>query len=174
MKKIITLLLLSLIFPSFAHAEYEKGLVAFDKKDYKTAAEEWSQNKNPVSMNSKYKLGLLYFSGKGVRKDDAKAYSLLLEAAETGHSKSQYVLWQIGKGKAKTEDDMHQAFAWLEKSALQGFAKAQYSLGLANGVGKLIPKDNAKALFWLDKAVKNGVGEAENDLRIIQKRLDSQ
>lgn len=172
MKIIILSLLILIGIHSFANADYQKGKAALSKKDYETAAIEWSNKDSDESPNSIYQLGLLYFKGRGVPEDKDKAYEFFMEAAVMGLSSAQNTLWNINKGKAQTKEEKAQAVEWLIKAAQQGNPKAQYSLGRAYaGVGEFLRKDNIKAYIWLERAVMNGNGQAEKDLRVIKRRL---
>lgn len=44
------------------------------------------------NVNAQYYIGKLYYKGKGIEKDDKKAFEYLKKAAEQGHVDAQYYL----------------------------------------------------------------------------------
>ena len=72
----------------------------------------------------------MYFVGKGVPNDYAKAVYLLRKAAEQGHAGAQYNLGMIyAKGEGVPEDYVR-AYAWTSVAAAQGIENAQKNKGV--------------------------------------------
>ena len=67
-------------------------------------------------------LGLHYYNGEDVTKDDAEAVNWWRKAAEQGYANAQYSLgWCYCNGVGVTKDDA-EAVSWLRKAAEQGYA----------------------------------------------------
>lgn len=87
---------------------------------------EWLQKTaeqgNAGAQNS---LGMMYYDGEVVAKDDAKAVEWFRKAAEQGNAEAQYNLggaYLYGTGVVKDEA---KAIDWFRKAAEQGLSKAQ-------------------------------------------------
>ena len=67
-----------------------------------------------------YYLAIMYDEGKGVQKDQKKAFDLYMKAANLGHSTSQYnvgVSYLKGEG---VQPDKREAKEWFEKACNNG------------------------------------------------------
>ena len=109
-------------------------------------------------------LGVMYTTGSGVAKDEAKAVEWFRKAAEQGIATAQVNLgWMYRNGTGVAKDEA-KAFEWYRKAAEQGYATAQNNLGsmYRNGMG--VAKDEAKAVEWYRKAVEQGLAEAQSNL----------
>ena len=98
--------------------------------------------------DAQYKLGEMYYVGKDVQKDDAKAEKWYRNAAEQGDANAQYnlgLMYNSGEGVPR---DNAEALKWYSKAAEQGDANAQYNLGLMYNSGEGIPRDDAEAVKW--------------------------
>jgi len=72
----------------------------------------------------------MYAKGRGVEKDETKAFMLWAQAAEQGHASAQYnlgAMYATGRGVDK---DLSRAVHLYHQAATQGVVQAQYSLGL--------------------------------------------
>jgi TPR repeat protein len=101
-------------------------------------------------------VGVMYFTGTRVPKDEAEAVRWYRKAAEQGYAEAQNdlgVAYQDGRGVPK---DYAEAVHWYRKAAEQGFAEAQFALGSAFGSGEGVPKDEAEAVRWYRKAAEQG------------------
>ncbi len=101
-------------------------------------------------------VGVMYFTGTRVPKDEAEAVRWYRKAAEQGYAEAQNdlgVAYQDGRGVPK---DYAEAAGWYREAAEQGFAEAQFALGLAFGSGEGVPKDEAEAVRWYRKAAEQG------------------
>lgn len=97
---------------------------------------------------AQYKLGLMYWCGTGVPKDETAAIAWVRKAAEQGNSKAQDCLgfWYFdGRGLPQ---DFIEAYKWFKMAAGQGEVASQYYLGKMyhNGLG--VGKDEAEAFKW--------------------------
>lgn len=88
-----------------------------------------------------YRLGQLYYYGRGVKKDLKLALSLLLPLAELGHADAQLYVGHI----YTCQSEENAAFRWYRRSADGGCADAFTPLGSAYFWGHGTPKDYDKA-----------------------------
>ncbi|MDR1658025.1 MAG: sel1 repeat family protein [Deltaproteobacteria bacterium] len=95
-------------------------------------------------------------------KDDARALSWFLKAAESGFSPSQFavgVFFELGLG---TEKDIMEAARWYEKLAQNGVVEAQIRLSLLCLLNPEVPDRQAKAVKWAAVAANSGSSEGQN------------
>lgn len=88
---------------------------------------------NAGYVDAQWVLGMLYATGRGVRKDVIEAAAWIRKAAEQGRADAQWRLsymYQKGEGVPK---DPAQARAWLEKAARQGYPDAPFDASLSAG-----------------------------------------
>jgi len=116
----------------------------------------WRQQAQQGSPIAQYFLGGCYYTGSGVKKDDAEAVIWDRKAAEQGYANAQYnlgVMYENGRG---VKQDDAEAVAWFRKAAEQGYASAQYNLGVFYQSGRGVKQDDAEAVAWYRKAAEQG------------------
>jgi TPR repeat protein len=155
---------------------------------YRRAAEK-------CDVRAQYKLGVMYFEGRGVTKNAAQAVHWYRKAAEQDYSAAQFALgltcgddqavhWfrkaakqgdvyaqcRLGlmyeEGRGVTQDD-EQAVHWFREAANQGSAEGQYLLGGMYEYGRGVVPDVDQAVYWYDKAAAQGDARAQRDLEGI-------
>lgn len=96
-----------------------------------------------------------YYLGRGVKKDNKKAYKYFLDAAKY---KDEYAETYLGlfydKGIAVSKN-YEIAYQWYYRAAIKGNAFAQYSLGILYSEGNGVSKDYNKAFIWFQKSAEN-------------------
>ncbi len=137
--------LLILLLVHVAQADYKAGLVAYENKDFGTAAREWMPLADAGHMHALYNLGWMYKKGEGVVRSDKIAIKLLELSAMQGHAGAQSVLGYIYYyGEGTTRNQMVGA-RWFTLAAKQGNLRARSELeymtykgvGLAHGYRSL-------------------------------------
>ena len=114
-----------------------------------------------------FSIGLRYYKGESVEKDDVKAAEWFRKAAEQGLAESQNKLGLVYyRGEGVPQDDV-EAVKWFRRAAEQGNARAQHSLGLMYAEGQGVPEDDAKAVKWYRKAAEQGLAEAQHSLGLM-------
>jgi hypothetical protein len=86
--------------------------------------ENFEQAASQGDVYSQFRLGQLYYEGKGVEKNDEKAAQWLLKAAQQDHSEAQYILATMYEKGAGVEQNDKEAFKWFSKAACQGHERA--------------------------------------------------
>ena len=122
--------------------------------------------------DAQYELALLYGTGNGVEKSNAKALEQLRGAAAQGQTKAQYYLASIyRRGLFGVKPDEKLAVDWLRKSALQGYADAEYALGLSYAEGRGVERNAVEALGWMRRAARHEHDQAIEFVRRLESRL---
>jgi TPR repeat protein len=99
-----------------------------------------------------------YMCGSGVPKDTDRAVQMLLEAAEHGDARAQYLL-----ALHYADAGSHLSVEWYRKAAEQGHAEAQCNLAFAYKTGSdYLPVDHALTGKFLVMAAEQGLANAEH------------
>lgn len=141
-----------------AEPSYDRGLQAYNEKDYVAAAKEWNAAAQRGSAPAQNALGFLFQRGLGVAKKEETAVSWFRAAASTGYGPAEYNLglaYRQGSGVPKSPAD---AAKWLKLAASHGVAEAELSLG--NIAYSSDPPDERSALRYWRLAAEHGNGVA--------------
>ena len=117
------LLILFLLFittvsgnPAYS-ADYEKGVDASLRGDFKTAMKEWRPLAERGGATSQFQVGWLYYEGNGVTQNYKTAAKWYRLAAEQGYAYAQRALGRIyADGNGILKDNIH-AYMWLSIAA---------------------------------------------------------
>ena len=154
---LVAVLFAVLVFlPSLAHA----GMTDAEVKEFMQDKALAEKGDRVAQCN----MGINYFFGLGVAKDQVQAVSWYRKAAEQGNALAQSnlgVCYAKGEGVAK---DQVQAVSWWHKAAEQGNALAQSNLGVCYAKGEGVAKDRVQAVSWYRKAAEQGYAEAQSNL----------
>ncbi len=163
----LIVLLLALLWPVSVRADFQAGMDAYNRGDYKTAYREWLQFAEQGEAQAQYNLGRLYSRGEGVPQDWAEATRWTRLAAEQELAAAQRNLGlQYLKGWGVPQD-YAEAVNWFRLAAEQGHAGGQNGLGLMYKNGYGVPKDYAEAVKWYRLAAKQGNVYAQYNLGMI-------
>ena len=116
----------------------------------KSGCDGFIEKADPAQSN----LGVCFYAGEGVAKDQAEAVKWYRKAAEQNLAAGQHnlgVCYYNGEGVAK---DQVEAVKWFRKAAEQNYAEAQYSLGNCYTKGFGVAKDQVEAVKWYRKAAE--------------------
>ena len=152
----ITLMLITLILflPSISQAD---GLFDFQMKLAKKGNAE-----------AEYKVGEMYETGFGVKKDMNEAMNWTTKSASQGHETAKFKLlyWDVEKN-GLTEANKAELEV-LKAKANEGDPQAQFYLGKMHAHGVGVKKNSDKAIAWLSKAALVGVLAAERELITVR------
>jgi len=117
---------------------------------------------------AQHNLAFAYYFGKGVEKNNTKAFELWLQAAENGYVYSQEQLaYQYKEGFA-IQKNLEKANFWSSKAFNQNLIKAkngesEFQCNLAKNYlyGQGVKKDSKEALYWFRSAAEKGNIEAQ-------------
>lgn len=120
------------------------------------------------NAEAQYKVGEMYETGFGVKKDMAKANDWINKASSQGHETADFKLLYWDLEKNGLNDTNKEKVEALKARAKAENPHAQYYLGkmLAYGVG--VKQDRDKAIIWLNKAALVGVLEAEREIILVR------
>jgi TPR repeat protein len=113
---------------------------------------------------AQYSVGIRYFAGIGVEKDEQEAMKWYRKAAEQNLAKAQYALtfrYYHGSG---VEKDYKEAAHWCRKAADQNYPSALYQLGIFYAKGAGVSKDEKEAVSWYRKAGEQSLTRAQSML----------
>lgn len=149
---------------------YEKGIKAFEKRDYKTAYKILKNYHTSELPEALPMLGLLTMLGHGPEQNIEIALELFLDAAEQGNNGCQVIIaltYLNGEGDLFPQD-FNEARKWLLKAAEDGYVYAQKKLGdmYVLGQGGRPEADSAK--HWYSRAAENGDEIAKKYLEILE------
>jgi TPR repeat protein len=136
--------------------------------------EELKAKAEAGDAESEYRLGLCYFRGRGVTKDEAVAFRWSRKAAEQNYAPAQNNLgaaYATGRGVVK---DNAAAFKLYRKAAEQNYAVAQCNLGLCYATGEGMTKDYVKAYTWFLLAAGQGYEPAKQNLTLLEKKMTAE
>ena len=130
MKKILLTLFISLGLISSVYAD--KAYDLYQKGDYDAAVIEWTKKAKYGSRVAQYNLGLQYYKGKGVTKDDKQAFYWISKSANKGYGHAQSKLgWHYYYGVG-TSKNYNTAMDWWRKAVDQDNVTARYWLGMGS------------------------------------------
>jgi uncharacterized protein len=135
--------------------DYEAGITAAQNGDFETALREFTGAAEQGLDLAQYNLGILYYSGLGVKADHNKAYEWTKKAAEQGHLAAQFNLGTLYFNGHGTRRNPEEAFQWYSVAAQQDHAQAQYNLGTMYRDGSGVKQDYVKAHFWANVSREN-------------------
>ena len=168
----LSLVLSIVCLASPAWADFNAGEKAYRGGDYATALREWQPLAEQGHVVAQYQLGLLYATGQGVTKDDAKARQWYEKAAIQGHTEAQVNLGVLLMYARGGQQDYKMAVYYLRRAANQGNDLAQRRLGQMHERGEGVQQDSIKAYMWYSLGAAKG-GEAGARLRdALAKKMD--
>ena len=146
---------------SNAQADRQRGMAALKAGQHAEALRELEAAATQVDAVSEFLLASMYYDGRGVAADPARAAEWMGRAAGHGDAQAQYIygqMLQTGSGVARDEA---QAFRWYEKAAQQNDDDATVQVGamLVAGVGTT--RDLQAARRWLLVPAQRGNARAQ-------------
>jgi TPR repeat protein len=112
-------------------------------------------------------IGNMYSLGRGVEKDERRAFEWFRNAAGAGDPAGQFTLGQIYENGRGVVQDYKEALKWYQKAADQGLAEGQDSVGYFYSAGLGVTRDDTEAVTWMRKAAEQGMASAENNLAVM-------
>ena len=126
------LLTFVLLWPAILLAELRAGMDAFNGGDYAAAHREWLPVAEQGNHLIQTMLGVMYFNGWGVPRDEAGAVNWFRRAAEQRNAFAQHSLGVVySNGWGVPRNDL-EAAKWFRLAAEQGHADAQTFLGASS------------------------------------------
>jgi hypothetical protein len=150
----LMLIIFILFFPAMSQAD---GLFDFQMKLAKKGNAE-----------AEYKVGEMYETGFGVKKDMNEAKNWITKSASQGHETAKFKLlyWDVEKNGVTKANKAEVEV--LKAKANEGNPQAQFYLGKMHAHGIGMKKNSDKAISWLNKAALVGVLAAERELTTVR------
>jgi TPR repeat protein len=130
MKKLFVAIGLALALNGSAMAGFTEGANAYNARNYDVALKEITPLAKAGNADAQHLLGLMYYMGRGVKRDYKQAMEWHRKAALQGKSDAQYVVGAMYYTGNSVPQDQKLAVQWFRKAAEQGHADAQHALGL--------------------------------------------
>ena len=144
--RLITALVLSIVCLAVsAWADYQAGMDAYNRGDFKTALREWQPLAEQGDARAQFSFGLLYEKGDGVPRDYAKARQWYEKAAVRGDLEAAASLGTLHLNGQGGVQDYQKALDWYRRAAARDHAMAFTNLGLMYEHGKGVPQDFIQA-----------------------------
>lgn len=122
------------------------------------------------NVTAECSLGVCFYYGDGVPKDQKIATKWFRSAAEQGNAAAQFYLgrcYLLGEGITENNTE---AAKWFRLAADQGHVGAQSLLGTCYAHGQGVGEDDAEAVKWYRLAADKGNADAQFDLGLCYGR----
>ena len=152
--------------PDATRQIFDRGLAAYDAKDYATAFEIFSSidDRDLAAMRN---VALMLRKGQGTAKDPKAAEAMYARAAEGGLATAAADLGEMLLDGEAGPPDPKAAAPWLAGAAEAGHPYAALELGRLYEDGSGVPKDVAKARKLYRAAADAGLEEAKARLAAL-------
>jgi len=99
---------------------FNKGFLAAESGDYKSAMKNWGPAAEKGDAMAQFNLATLYHSGAGLPQSEAEAVKWYIKSAENGYDKAQeYLAAAYREGWFGLSKDLNKANYWENKLAQQ-------------------------------------------------------
>ena len=122
---------------------------------------------------TQFNLGLMYYKGEGVLKDNKEAVKWWRKAAEQGDAGAQNNLGGMYAEGEGVQEDNKEAVKWWRKAADQGQVIAQYNLGVMYAKGEGVLQDYVTAYVWVNIAEANDF-DVKKFEGLLEKKMTSE
>lgn len=151
-----------------ASAGFAEGAEAYREHNYAMALKEITPLARAGHADAQHLLGLMYYMGRGVPRDDRQAFEWDYKAAQQGIPAAEYVIGAMYYTGRAVPQDQKLAVSWFRKAAEHGEPDAQYALGLmARHHVAGMPENSVAAYMLWSLAAARGhrkAGEQRDDL----------
>ncbi|MGZ3182886.1 MAG: tetratricopeptide repeat protein [Telluria sp.] len=172
MKRIIVAITIALGLCGNAQAGFTEGANAYNAKNYALALKEITPLAKAGNADAQHLLGLMYYMGRGVKRDYKQAFEWHRKAAVQGKADAQYVIGAMYYTGNAVPQDHKQAVYWFRKAAEQGHAEAQQALGLLYRYHQAgLPQDPVIAYMLWNLAAASGNMSAVEQRASISKQM---
>ena len=119
------------------------------------------------NREAQFEIATRYADGKGVKKDQEKAYQWYARAASKGLAPAQYRIAALHERGRGVKQDLALARIWYERAAKQGNVKAMHNLAVLLTGSKERKADHASAAKWFGEAARHGLADSQYNLGIL-------
>jgi PAS domain S-box-containing protein len=144
----------------------DAAYAAYQKRDYAVALRLLRPMAEQGDVRAQSLMGLIYFNGHGVQRNDLEAMKWYRHAADQGDADAQLKIGDMHFEGRAVAQDYPEAGRWYRLAADQGNASAQYNLGILYAKGEGVPLDNILAHMWFNLAAVNFTSRLSRDRAI--------
>jgi len=148
----------------------EKAHEAYNKKDFTTAFELYTQLAKDGDSDAQTSLGYMYQNAQGCEKDDSKAVEYYTVASE---AKQPYALFNLAilymNGLCGLQHDQFKAHDLHMEAATREVVPSMYEVALMLERGLGCNQNYSEAAFWYEEGAKRGHLESFNNLGALYK-----
>ena len=137
---------------------------AFDAGGYDEARTLLETAAERGSSTASLRLGRMYETGQGTRKNEQEAARWYRQAAEGGLAEAQFYLSSMYRDGRGVERNLDEAVLWCRRAAEGGLAEAQFILGRMYFRGQGVTRNDEEAVNWYRKAAAQGHQQAQGAL----------
>ena len=171
---ILIILSLILVVPTVYADDYQDGLAAFVKKDFKAALKKLKPLAEKGHAKTQNKLGEMYGKGQVVSQDYKEAFKWYQLAGEQGNAIAQYNLGMMYANGDGVPQDYKETVKWFQLAAEQGYAQDQFNMGAWYEYGIGVDQDLLLAHMWYNLAGSNGHKDGPKYKNILEKKMTPQ
>jgi len=106
-----------------------------------------------------------------VKRPIKPTLATLLQAAEEGHSRAQFLIAERYASGMNVDRDPAWALRWYAKAARQGHVEAAFAYGIARANGIGLPRDLEEAYRFLRRAAQGGHGLAARARDTLERHM---
>jgi len=137
-------------------AESVRGIdaadAAYQNGDFATALRLSRPMADQGDARAQTLVGLIYYNGRGVPRDDPEATRWFRRAADQGDATAQFYLGVVYFEGRGVPQNYFEGAKWYRRAADQGNAQAQYNLGIMYMNGEGVPQNRVNAHMWFNLA----------------------
>ncbi|QJE01336.1 sel1 repeat family protein [Massilia forsythiae] len=175
MKKLTIAILFALGLHGSALAGLAEGASAYNARNYALALKEVTPLAQAGNAEAQHLLGLMYYMGRGVRRDYRQAFAWHYKAAQQGKADAQYVVGAMYYTGNAVPQDQLLAVQWFRKAAEQSHPDAQYALGLMYRYHVAgMPQDMVIAYMLWNLAAASGHRNATEQRAVIARQMSQE
>ncbi len=128
-----------------ARADYGGGIVAYESGRYEEALRELLPLSQEGDANAEFMLGVMYYYGRGVTRDEGLAAVWFYKSARKGNPSGQLAFGSLYIRGTGVSRDLGQAFVWLTLAAESGVpGLQQQALYLRDVAARLMAPDEVE------------------------------
>ena len=164
----------------WASAQASLGRWLRERERWADSVQWYRRSAEQGDPGARYGLGLAYYRGRGVPRDRARAFRLILQAARSGDVIAEYgvgLLYERGGG---TTRDVAKARHWLQRAADKGLEDAREQLRSLSATSPTEGETASDTVMWAVKRsnVRAGPGtsyvtvgllEVGDEVRVIER-----
>lgn len=153
----------------------DKGIVAYQAKDYATALPFFQQAQTLGHSKASRYLGLMALNGYGMAQNPQRAFEYFTTASQAGDTTGQYWLAHCYEQGIGTTKDVKQAFYWYQNSSKRNdhvSAPSIFALGRFYEYGIAVEPNMTQALTYYRQAADIGDENAKLAIARLQSTHD--